>query len=69
MPHHVGRAGAIKRSIECNLHVVEPFPGSQLRFASLSGLRPALFVFDAFGVGSLEFVQSLCPMLPTESCP
>jgi hypothetical protein len=43
--------------------------GSHLRFDSLSGLRPDLFVFDAFGVGSLEFVQSLCPMVPTLSCP
>jgi hypothetical protein len=39
--------------------------GSHLRFDSLSGLRPDLFVFDAFGVGTLEFVQSLRPMLPT----
>jgi hypothetical protein len=44
--------------------VIEPFQGSHLRFDSLSGLRLDLFVFDAFGVGTLELVQSLCPMLP-----
>jgi hypothetical protein len=29
------------------------------------GFAPTYSDFDACGVGSLEFVKSLCPMLPT----
>jgi hypothetical protein len=32
-------------------------------------LAQALFIFDAFGVGTLEFIYSLCPMVPMIAVP